>query len=195
MKYLVVLAGLAALSACSAQTENSVAPEAPAEDAAPIITRAEAVLINRAREEIGFATFQQGPMGVVIAIEATGLSDSGEGQFHGAHLHSIGDCSNEDFTSSGGHINPSGAAHGLLHPEGPDNADLPNLWVHGDGTLNAQAHATLVSIGQHPTLPALLDEDGSALVIHANPDDMVTQPIGGAGPRIVCGVITAVEEG
>jgi len=32
-----------------------------------------------------------------------------------------------------------------------------------------------------------MDKDGSALVIHANPDDYKTQPIGGAGARIVCG--------
>ena len=35
----------------------------------------------------------------------------------------------------------------------------------------------------------LKDADGSALVIHANPDDHMSQPIGGAGARIACGVI------
>ena len=41
--------------------------------------------------------------------------------------------------------------------------------------------------------PGLLDEDGSAVVIHANPDDHLTQPIGGAGGRVGCGVISATE--
>ena len=36
---------------------------------------------------------------------------------------------------------------------------------------------------------ALRDADGSALVIHASPDDHMSQPIGGAGGRIACAVI------
>lgn len=35
----------------------------------------------------------------------------------------------------------------------------------------------------------LLDADGSAFVIHENPDDHKTQLIGGAGDRIACGAI------
>lgn len=151
------------------------------------VAEATATIINRDREEVGVATFQQGPEGVVITIEAD-LGD-GTGQWHGAHLHQIGDCSNEDFTSSGGHINPEGRAHGFLAENGPDNADIPNVWLHTDGTMRAQAFNTRVSIDGQTDAPALLDEDGSALVIHQNRDDMETQPIGGAGPRILCGVI------
>ena len=151
-------------------------------------TQARATLINRNREAVGEARFQQGPAGVLITIEMDGLPDSATG-YHGAHLHMIGDCSNEDFTSSGGHINPAGAAHGLLNPDGPDNADLPNLYVHSDGTMRAQAFTARVSLDGRAGVPTLFDADGSALVVHANPDDHTTQPIGGAGPRIVCGVI------
>ena len=35
----------------------------------------------------------------------------------------------------------------------------------------------------------MLDEDGSAIVVHENADNRMTQPIGGAGGRIACGVI------
>ncbi|HBX92207.1 MAG TPA: superoxide dismutase, partial [Hyphomonas sp.] len=38
-------------------------------------------------------------------------------------------------------------------------------------------------------LDSLLDEDGSALIIHEAEDDHMTQPIGGAGARVACGVI------
>jgi len=37
---------------------------------------------------------------------------------------------------------------------------------------------------------ALLDADGSALVIHAGADDYQTDPAGNAGDRIACGVVT-----
>ncbi|MGQ0562698.1 MAG: superoxide dismutase family protein, partial [Gemmatimonadota bacterium] len=35
----------------------------------------------------------------------------------------------------------------------------------------------------------LFDGDGSALVVHANPDDYRADPAGNAGARIACGVI------
>ncbi len=156
-------------------------------------TEARATLIDRNRDTVGEARFQQGPEGVLITIEMDGLPDSATG-WHGAHLHMIGDCSNADFTSSGGHINPSGRAHGLLNPDGPDNADLPNLYVHSDGTMRAQVFTTQVSLDGRMGVPTLFDEDGSALVMHDNPDDHMTQPIGGAGARHVCGVIEEAGE-
>lgn len=146
-------------------------------------------IINRDREEVGTVSFQQGPDGVVVTIEAD--LGEGTGQWHGAHLHQVGDCSNDDFTSSGGHINPDGNAHGFLNADGPDNADLPNVWLNADGTMRAQAYTTRVSVDGQTDAPALLDQDGSALVIHAEPDDMEAQPIGGAGARILCAVIEA----
>ena len=72
--------------------------------------------------------------------------------------------------------------------QGPDNGDLPNLFVAADGTARAEFFTTLVSVAGGD-MPALLDEDGSAVIIHENPDDHMTQPIGGAGGRIGCGVI------
>lgn len=153
---------------------------------------AHAVLIDRTRNEIGQARLQQGPTGVLITIELDTPVESAHG-WHGVHLHMIGDCSNEDFTSSGGHINPSGRSHGLLNPEGPDNADLPNIYVHEDGVLRAQLFTDRVSLNGEYDAPALLDENGSALVIHDNEDDHTTQPIGGAGARHVCGVIEAAH--
>ena len=188
---------LATAAACSAD-DHGEAPsgadsnEAVTTEAAP--TQARATLINRNRDAVGEAIFQQGPVGVLITISMDGLPESATG-FHGSHLHSIADCSNEDFTSSGGHINPNGMQHGLLNPEGPDNADMPNIYVHSDGTARVQIHTTLVSLDGREGVPSLFDEDGSAIVFHDNPDDHITQPIGGAGARHVCGVIEAVEGG
>ncbi len=153
------------------------------------VQTASAELISRDRTIAGTAQFSEGPEGVVIRITVSGLPEDARGRWHGAHLHQIGDCSNADFTSSGSHINPSGRQHGLLNREGPDNADLPNLWAGEDGSVHAEVYSTRVSLTGTGDRPALLDGGGSAFVMHAQPDDHASQPIGGAGGRILCGVI------
>ena len=154
---------------------------------APVVAladRAGADLIDTAGEVIGTVEFEQTPTGVLIDVTAAGLPPGP----HGIHLHAVGSCG-PDFTAAGGHVNPDGKAHGLRHPDGPDNGDLPNLYVAADGTARAEFFTTLVSVAGGGALPALLDEDGSAVIVHEHPDDHLTQPIGGAGGRIACGVI------
>ena len=91
--------------------------------------------------------------------------------------------------SAGGHYNPSGNLHGLDNPSGPHNGDLPNLIVNeaGIGRLNATTDRVTLS----PGAATLFDADGSALVVHAGPDDNVSNPAGNSGARIACGVIEA----
>ena len=127
---------------------------------------------------IGNFTFRQGNSGLLLYVEAEGLSPGG----HGIHLHSIGSCS-PDFKASAGHINTVDKPHGLLNPDGVHDGDLPNIYAAADGTAKAEIFTALVK------LETLLDDDGSAVVIHAQPDDHLTQPIGGAGDRVGCGVI------
>ena len=147
---------------------------------------AQARLINTAGATIGQAIFEQTPSGVLITVEFAGLAPGA----HGIHLHSVGACA-PDFTAAKGHINPDGASHGLRHPQGPDNGDLPNLFVAADGSAKAQFFTTRVSLAGG-ALPALLDTDGSAVIVHENPDDHLTQPIGGAGGRIACGIVAGM---
>ena len=157
--------------------------------AAPIVAFADtaaAEMIDTDGAVIGKATFEQTPHGVLMNVEVTGLPPGA----HGIHLHAVGACT-PDFTAATGHINPNGVPHGLRHPEGPDNGDLPNLFVHADGSARAEFFTVLVSVSGG-RMPALLDEDGSAVIIHENPDDHLTQPIGGAGGRISCGIVKAM---
>lgn len=130
---------------------------------------------------LGQATFRAAPTGVLLQVQVSGLTPG----WHGMHFHAKGDCSDPKFENSGAHINHADMKHphGLLNPDGPDLGDLPNLYVHGDGTGQAQAFTHLVKWSD------LADGDGSALVFHANPDDHATQPIGGAGARVACAVI------
>ena len=140
-------------------------------------------LVNVDGTVIGSATFEQTPTGVVMGVEVQGLPPGP----HGIHLHATGACT-PDFKAAKGHINPDKVAHGLRNPDGPDNGDLPNLFVAADGSARAEFFTTRVTVSGGD-MPALLDADGSAVIIHEHPDDHMTQPIGGAGGRIACGVI------
>ena len=149
----------------------------------PAAGTAGADLVDTRGARIGAATFEQTPSGVLVYVEVTGLPPGA----HGIHLHSAGACT-PDFKAAMGHINPGKAKHGLRHPEGPDNGDLPNLFVAADGSARAEFFHTRISV-EGGDQPALLDADGSAVIIHDQPDDHLTQPIGGAGGRIACGII------
>ena len=136
----------------------------------------------------GRAIFTETPTGVLIRIQVEGLKPG----WHGLHFHEKGDCSSAGFKSAGPHVHGAAAAvHGLLNPAGNEAGDLPNLYVGADGTGAAEFLSTSVSLKGAGGRPALFDADLSALVVHANPDDHMSQPIGGAGDRVACGIIVS----
>ena len=145
---------------------------------------AKATMINKEGAEIGSAHLIQAPTGVIIHIKVNGLQPGK----HGLHLHSLGVCEpGEGFKTAKGHVGKVEGAHGLMNPKGPEPGDLPNLFVGADGVGETEIFTTLVSVkgGDNP----LLDSDGSTFIIHENADDHITQPIGGAGGRVACGII------
>ena len=153
----------------------------------------EAWIVNTQGAPVGQARFQEGPEGVLIHLEfSAGALPPG---WHGMHIHKKGDCADaaDGFRDSSSHAQAhEGATHGLLNPEGPEAGDLPNLFAPTAGPFAAEAFSpwlTLDPMGAEDRA-SLLDEDGAALVIHAGPDDHVTQPIGGAGARIACAALT-----
>lgn len=120
---------------------------------------------------------------VSLAVALVGLTP---GQ-HGFHLHTTGDCTRPDFTSAGGHLNPAGKGHGINDADGAHLGDLPNLTVAANGT----ATATFELRGTRSALTsALFDADGTAVVVHADPDDGTSEPAGNAGSRVACAVLT-----
>lgn len=103
----------------------------------------------------------------------------------GMHIHAVGKCDAPDFMSAGPHWNPSGAQHGTDNPMGPHRGDLPNLEV--EAGLIGRVTVTLTEAALSGN-GGLLDADGAAFVIHAQTDDLRTDPSGNSGGRIVCGV-------
>ncbi|MFN3522373.1 MAG: superoxide dismutase[Cu-Zn] [Phenylobacterium sp.] len=162
----------------------AVATMAVAADAPKVV---EGKLQNNAGEQIGTLKVTEAPKGVMLHLEVQGLTPG----WHGLHFHEKGDCSKSDFTSAGTHVHTQPSiVHGLLNPDANDSGDLPNLYVGADGKGMVEIFSPFVSVGGAGGRPALLDADGSAVIIHASPDDYMTQPIGGAGARVACAAIS-----
>jgi Cu-Zn family superoxide dismutase len=144
-------------------------------------------LVGANNAQLGTVTVTDAPSGVLLRVEATGLTPG----WHAIHFHEKGTCSDAGFKASGAHVHAGKAApvHGFLNPARKDNGDLPNFFVAADGTAKAEMFSTFVSMKGGAGRLALADADGSAVVVHANADDYMTQPIGGAGDRIGCAVI------
>jgi len=143
-------------------------------------------LKNTSGQVIGQVTVTAAPNGVLLQVQAKGLSPG----WHGMHIHEKADCSDPAFRNSGAHLHAKApAVHGLLNPGFNDAGDLPNLYVNADGSAMVELYSNLVTFKVSDTRPALLDADGAAVVIHAKPDDHKSQPIGGSGDRIACAVI------
>ncbi|WCT72856.1 superoxide dismutase family protein [Sphingomonas naphthae] len=144
-------------------------------------------LIGPDRSSRGSITVAAAPKGVLLHVEATGLTPG----WHGIHFHAKADCGDAAFKNSGGHVHggPNPPVHGLLNPARDDSGDLTNIHAGADGVAKAEIFSSLVTLSPGGSVPALLDADGSAIVIHAKADDYTTQPIGGAGDRVACGVV------
>ena len=149
---------------------------------------AEAVLHNAKGAVVGRAYLKQGATGVLIHVKVSGLTPGA----HGLHLHSHGECdASAGFKSAKGHVGKVDGGHGFLNPKGPEAGDIPNIFVGADGTGEMEAYATKVTLGEAST--GLLDADGSTFIIHEMADDHTTQPIGGAGGRVACGIIEKLK--
>ncbi|WP_328528346.1 superoxide dismutase family protein [Nocardioides sp. NBC_00368] len=158
-----------------------------------------AKLADPGGKEVGTVEIEEDDGATRISVRVSGLSAG----YHGFHVHTTGKCEADsaapddpsktgDFLSAGGHLNPDDSAHG------EHLGDLPSLLVNEDGT------ASLEFTGPF-TLDELRDTDGSAVMIHAGPDNYANVPeryapegpdedttkTGDAGDRIACAVIEA----
>ena len=152
--------------------------------APPADNTARAELRNAAGRPVGVATFTQVGRAVRVVLEAQGLPSG----VKAVHVHAVGKCEGPGFTSAGDHFNPAGRQHGALNPAGPHAGDLPNVTIGADGRGRLESTTELLTLLGGST--SIFDGDGSALVVHAAPDDFRTDPTGNSGARIACGVIT-----
>ena len=169
---------VALLGACASSAPPPFNPPAPVTS----------WIVNGEGAPIGRAMVREGPGGVLVRLAFDeGALPAG---WHGVHVHAIGDCSD---AASGFHVSGvhegfgDETAHGLANPAGPEDGDFPNLYAPASGAFGAEFYNERLTLTRDDNgRGRLLDADGSALVIHAGPDDQESQPIGGAGARLAC---------
>lgn len=183
---------LCSLLACGGPESGDVEPAADSlamgPDPAPVAVgpeagAARADMMDAEGRGLGAVILNEADGEIAMAGALIGLSP-GE---HGFHIHAVGRCDPPDFESAGDHFAPAGSAHGFDAAGGPHAGDLRNLTAGADSIATVELTTSLVSLRGGDA--RLLDDDGSALVVHADPDDYASQPSGNSGARIACGVI------
>jgi Cu-Zn family superoxide dismutase len=188
---LLAAAAAAALTACGTADDPTLDGEQSAEK--PV----SAPLKDASGAEKGTVEVAFSADGAVLTVQASGL----EPGLHGLHVHKTGSCEADSADpaapdkrgaclSAGGHLADRGEVHG------DHDGDLPSLLVRADGT------ARLVVASDRLTREVVLDADGSALMVHADPDnfgnipgrytpkvDETTAKTGDAGARVACAAL------
>lgn len=172
---------LAAFMGAAAAVLATTAPVLAQDDGQSV----QAQVMTADGQDAGTVTFTQVENGLVVEADLQNLP---EGE-HGFHIHETGACE-PDFQAAGGHYNPAGNEHGFDSPGGPHMGDLPNIHVTADGTAmvdHLSSQLTLAAEDDDQAPFTLADADGSAIMVHAQPDDY--QAATSAGDRTACGVI------
>ena len=155
--------------------------------------RASGTLIDTTGTTIGRVELTQEANGVRMVVRITDEQRIRPGN-HGIHFHAVGRCDIPDFTSAAAHFNPTNKQHGAKNPQGAHAGDLPNLPLddttrnQGGGGYTWTTTTTALTLAAGAT--SIFDADGTALVIHADPDDEATDPTGNSGGRVACATIT-----
>lgn len=193
MRRTAVFALLILAAACGKKDGADAPGEAAAADALAPATWSglAARFTNNAGEPSGEAVIVDAKDGVLLRLRVGGLSPG----WHGAHIHMTGTCEDAGagFKASGAHFDPENHEHGLENAAGSERGDLPNIFAGPDGRATVEFYRANLHLKPSEAQAAtengpypLLDDDGFAIIVHANADDHMTQPIGGAGDRVLC---------
>ena len=176
--FIPFLFALACFNLCSAEEEP------------PRVFRAKAVIKPTFSQRVrGVVTFEQVNGGIKIIADIENLKPG----LHGFHVHTHSDCGSDGSSAGGifnptwGYYNPSFAIHGS-----PDNT-MRYVGDLGNVSANSKGVAHYERIDKVIQLNGPLSVIGHSIVVHKNADDFVTQPTGGSGVALGCGVIEAVN--
>jgi len=144
------------------------------------VVKAVAVIYPTAGNKVtGVVTFLKVPGGIEVVANLDGLTPGN----HGFHVHQYGDCSAPNGDSAGGHFNPEGMPHGAPTSMERHAGDLGNITADKDGKAHYDWTDNLMAFEGRDSII------GRSVIVHANPDDLTSQPAGNSGPKVACGVI------
>lgn len=129
----------------------------------------------------GTVTFTQ--VGDLVRVSGT-VTGHSKGP-KGFHIHQTGDCSAHDGMSAGGHFNPTKSKHGGPYSPEKHAGDLGNINFNAAGEAKLNFVVGDISVSRDRPDGII----GRAVIVHAQADDMKTDPTGNAGGRVACGVI------
>ena len=140
--------------------------------------KATAVVSSLGKSKIkGDVTFTVAGEDLKVVVSMSGLKPN---QKQGFHIHEFGNCSAKDGSSAGGHLNPTKGPHAGATEVERHLGDLGNLIADAKGNVVTEIVAPKTRLSE------VL---GRAVVVHAQEDDLKTQPSGASGDRLACGVI------
>ena len=188
----LAFAMLIPLAVCTGMSVESSAAQ-PARSQSPATTpdevprtTAQVELMSAAGSSVkGNLTLKSEGLAVLLTGEITGLKP---GQEHGFHVHEVGQCTLPDFKSAGELFNPARNQHGAPDSNSKHLGDMPNAKADDNGRAEIEVRLEGATLEDKDGGPNQLL--GKAVVVHAMPDDYKTQPSGGSGDRIACGVIS-----
>lgn len=172
----------AAGAAASAESAAAPSAEAAGGGATGQLRQAGGTLRNAEGADIGSVVITETESGVMHFILDIAEGTIPAGAQRGLHIHQTGLCEGPTFESAGGHL-AGDKEHGVHSANGPHPGDLPNITMGASGALHVEYFLPGVLMDQ------ILDEDGSAVMIHSDVDDYTSQPSGNAGDRIACAVL------
>jgi Cu-Zn family superoxide dismutase len=122
---------------------------------------------------------------VEVSVVMQGLTTGA----HGVHIHEVGACT--PCSAAGGHFDPGPNSNSSPDGNHPfHSGDLVNVEVNANGA--ASMHTTTSRITLSPGVLSVFDANGSAIVIHANPDTYCPDgalPGCAGGARVACGIL------
>lgn len=128
----------------------------------------------------GTVKFSQKGERVLVAGRITGLTPGP----HGFHIHEKGNCTAPDGSSAGGHFNPGTMKHGGPAGDIRHGGDLGNIVADGSGVAEFTVEVAGITLGTDAASVV-----GRSVIVHAKADDLRTDPSGGSGARLACGLI------
>lgn len=132
----------------------------------------------------GIAKFSQEKDGLHIFVKMTGLTPG----LHGFHVHEFGNCACDDAVCAGSHYNPTNQKHGGPTDSNRHLGDFGNISADENGNAEYELVDTIATLnGPHSII-------GRSVIVHADPDDFVTQSTGNSGARIAAGVIGIAQK-